>query len=358
MKKILVGMSGGVDSSVTAKMLLEQNMQVEGATMWLGEHSNHIIQRAQEIAKTLNIKHHVVDLSKVFKYNIIDEFIKEYSAGKTPIPCAKCNKEVKFGAFFAFADAMGFDGVATGHYIDIQKDKSGEIGIYRPIDAAKDQTHFLFWVNKRYFSRMLFPLGTFIKSNIKEISKDLNLGLETQEESQDICFLEGKGYVNFFETQNINQKQDLFKEGSIIKYPENEIVGKHKGVIRYTKGQRRNIGVSFEKPLYVMGVNKETNEVIVCEEEFLYKKKFSIKNINLNSISVMGKDTLNLKIATRAIKKTINAEIKINSSFSDNISAFVTLENGERAITEGQACVFYNQENTRMLGGGIIETIY
>jgi tRNA-specific 2-thiouridylase len=170
--------------------------------------------------------------------------------------------------------------------------------------------------------------------------------------------LEGKGYVNFFETQNINQKKDLFKEGNIIKYPENEIVGRHKGVIRYTKGQRRNIGVSFERPLYVMGVDKEMNEVIVCEEEFLYKTKFLIKNINLNSISIMGKDTLKLKIATRAIKKTINAEIKITNTNDNNISAVVTLENGERAITEGQACVFYNLENNRMLGGGIIETIY
>lgn len=344
--KVFAAMSGGVDSSFIVSRLLDEGHNVEGVTLNLGKHSAATIKRAQEVAELFKIKHHVLNVEDKFKSEIIDFFEEGYSSGTTPIPCAKCNKVIKFGALLDFTIKNNAQYLATGHYARILKGKSGNIEIHKAIDKSKDQTHFLFHINKNALQYMMFPLGNDIKANIKQQAAQFGIGLDTQSESQDICFLENKPYIDFFDK---NKNSDLFKEGEIRHCETNQILGTHHGVIRYTIGQRRAIGVSYNEPLYVTHIDHMGNIVYVGEEKHLYINTIQIKELNILAPEYENLDTFECEVSTRAMKPTIKANIQINKQ---NQTAQITLDKPERAITKGQACVMYSGE--RLLGGGII----
>ncbi len=353
MKRILVGMSGGVDSSVSAMILQKEGHTVEGLTMYLGEHSKYATERAKEVCEKLEIKHHILDISVVFEKNIINSFKNSYYKGETPLPCAKCNREIKFGVIIDYLQSINFDYFATGHYVKMIRNIFGELEILRPEDLEKDQTHFLYGLNKDILQFILFPLANFKKTKIKEMASVLNIGLDKQPESQDICFLENKPYVSFLERDIRNE--DLFKRGNILHFETKDKLGEHFGVIRYTIGQRRNIGIAYSEPLYVIKIDTKTQTIYVGEEKYLYNKEFFVKDINLLSSEF---ECLNIiegvEVATRAMKRSISAKIKIEENLNRK-NGRIILEEPDRAITTGQIAVFYFKN--RMIGGGIIESI-
>lgn len=349
-KKVLVGMSGGVDSSFVVLKMLEAGYHVEGATMHLfhGNGANFAISEAQRIAKYIGIKHHVVDITENFKKKVIDKFIIDYQTEKTPIPCVDCNKNIKFGHFFDFAMQNGFDYVATGHYAKIIKNDN-IYQIHRPADSSKDQTHFLFNIKQNQLSHILFPLGDMIKKDIKEKIKeytDLEF-LSTKKESADICFLEGKRYSEFDPIKQIDK--NITQNGDILHIKTKQKLGQHTGVIKYTIGQRNGIGVAHTEPLYVIERDIINNILYVGEREFLFNMNLSVENVNFLDDSLFLQEQIVAQVSPRALQKPVSAVIEYDKTTN---TATVKSKEPIRAITKGQACGFY--DGNRLLGGGII----
>lgn len=331
-------MSGGVDSTISALFLKEEGYDVEGLYMKLhskpGYHEIHQA-RAQRAADFVGVKLHVIDLQEIFNEKVFQPFIDTYAEGKTPNPCALCNRSLKFGEMVKFADKIGADFVATGHYI-----KTDGKYFYEADDETKDQSYFLFYVNKEILPRLLFPLGERKKSQIKELAASIK-GLESfasQGESSEICFVETtytdllKDYVEVDKTGEV-----LDKDGNVV--------GKHKGYMHYTIGKRRGFSVNgAHDPHYVISIDAKKNQIIVGKKEELACESVVLSNLNLYTDEKEFDTTVKLRYRTKAVP--CHVVIK-------NEKAYVTLKESVFGVAAGQAAVFY--DDNKLIGGGWIE---
>jgi len=343
MDKVLLGMSGGVDSSVAAVLLKNQGYEVIGATMKLCcENDEKVaIEDAKNICEQLGIEHHVFDFSKEFKKYVIDDFISSYESAKTPNPCIECNKYLKFNYFYNKAQELGCKYIATGHYAKIEYSTEYNKYVLKKSDVEKkDQTYFLYNISSDILENILFPLAKYSdKDEIRKIAEQNNLKIHKKPDSQEICFIPDNDYSKFLE-KNLKESQ---KQGNIV-LTTGEILGKHNGFVNYTIGQRKGLGISYKEPLYVI---KEKNEVIVGTEKDLYKDELYATNLNWIAIDgIEGKLTATAKIRYRA--KESKCEIEV----IDKNTIKVKFEKPQRAITPGQSVVFYDGDI--VLGGGKI----
>ena len=344
-KKVLLGMSGGVDSSVSALLLQEQGYEVIGVTMQLLDKENiESINDAKKVCQKLGIEHHVVDLKKVFKERVIENFISTYMCAKTPNPCVECNKYLKFGELFNFAKQFECDYIATGHYARIEySNKYNQYVLAKSKSKLKDQTYFLYDIDKKILPNIIFPLSDFDdKNEIRKIAEERGLEIAQKKDSQEICFIENNNYIEFLQKQNLGK---TIERGNIV-LKNGKILGTHNGLIHYTIGQRKGIGISYQEPLYVIKLDSEKNEVIVGTEKELYSKELTAKNLNfLVDINLQEGIEIQAKVRYRA--NPAKATLKVEGDF-----AKVVFEQEQRAITPGQSIVFYMDDI--VLGGGKI----
>lgn len=345
MKKVLLGMSGGVDSSVSAIMLQKQGFEVVGATMILcGNGDSTAIDDAKKVCEKLKIEHHVIDLRKEFKNNVIDNFVCSYMCAKTPNPCVECNKTMKFGAFYKFAQELGCEYIATGHYAKIMySEEYGQYVLGKAKAEKKDQSYFLYGINKDVLSHILFPLAEFEdKTETRKIAEDKGLTVAKKKDSQEICFIPNNDYISFLKE---NEKNISDARGKIV-LESGEILGEHTGLIYYTVGQRKGLGISYKEPLYVLRLDREKNEVVVGTESELYKNELEACDLNfLVDIDFSKPIEVKAKIRYRAKEAECVLEVKDGS-------AKVIFKEPQRAITPGQSVVFYKDDI--VIGGGKI----
>jgi len=352
--KVVVAMSGGVDSSTVAGLMKNEGYNTVGITLKLYDDAKpskesrqccagQDILDAKRVSQQLNIDHKLLYYQKKFKKDVIDTFVKSYAMGETPIPCVQCNQTVKFRDLYSYAKELKADALITGHYVNrIQKNGSAEM--YRATDLTKDQSYFLFRTTQEQLNFLRFPLGSITKDATRKIAAELNLNIADKPDSQDICFVPNGDYASVIR----KFRPESFKPGDILDIKNNKI-GEHEGIINFTIGQRKGIGISDKKPLYVVNINAEKNEITVGGKEALIVDKIYLKNINLlNNFTKFNK---NLFIKVRSTGRLIKANVKINKE-----GAEINLEENETGISPGQACVFYIKDNIgdKILGGGWI----
>ena len=345
-KKVLLGMSGGVDSSASAVILERRGYKVIGATMKLWEQGcliNHSID-AKKVCEKLNIEHHIFDCKKDFKKYVIDNFIKCYESAKTPNPCIECNKYLKFGEFYKKAMELKCDYIATGHYAKVEyNEKYNQYVLKKSKEEQKDQSYFLYRIPKEILSNIIFPLEDFSnKEDIREIARKNDLIVADKKESQEICFIPDNDYASFIR----NNSNNKFREGNIVNN-NGEILGKHNGIINYTVGQRKGLGITYKEPLYVLRIDKEKNQVIVGTEEELYSNEVIIENVNY-LISELENKEIDVEVKVRYRAKPAKAKLY---PLGNGRLKFI-FEEPQRAITPGQSLVFYIDDI--VVGGGKI----
>ena len=344
MEKILVGMSGGVDSSVCALVLTEKGYSVSGATLsLLGKTQSDLknISDAKAVCDRLGVDHYTLEFSDDFKTYVIDNFINEYIAGRTPNPCVVCNRYIKFGKMLEKAKEMGFSKIATGHYARIEQ-KNGRYLLFKASDISKDQSYVLYCLSQEQLSAVQFPLGELSKPQVRKIAEENGFINANKKDSQDICFVPDGDYASFIEkTANF-----VSSTGDYINL-KGEKIGEHKGVIHYTIGQRKGLGVAFGHPVFVIDKNAQTNQVVLGEQEELFYKSVLVKDTNFipfdklkNEMSVGAKLRYSQKEQPATIKPLENGEVLIE--FSEP----------QRAPSPGQAAVFYDGD--MVVGGGVI----
>ncbi|MDD5687154.1 MAG: tRNA 2-thiouridine(34) synthase MnmA [Elusimicrobia bacterium] len=353
-KKVLMLMSGGVDSSLAAYILKKEGYEVIGCTMRLFLCKNNTsgkqccspddINVARLTAQQLGIKHYVIDKTDIFNKHVIDNFISEYFKGRTPNPCIVCNLKIKFDFMLRFAKGLGCDFLATGHYAKIEKTNAGYL-LKKGIDNMKDQSYFLYGLTQKNLPHILFPLGDYKKTEIRKMAKELNLKVADKKESQEICFVEGADYRGFLKTQ-INA--DKIKTGNFID-TSGKILGIHKGLPFYTIGQRHGLGLSVGYPIFVTKIDTVKNEITVGKKEDLLGKEFSLEDVSWTTHKPK-KFPIAAKVRIRYKNKESKAKI-----FLDGRDVNVEFSLPQMSITPGQSAVFYKKD--MVLGGGLIKKV-
>lgn len=359
--KVVVGMSGGVDSSVAAALLQEQGFDVIGITLQLwrapekgraeeageGDCSAHsAIDDARRVAFILGIPHYVLNLRSYFKETVVDYFTQAYLAGQTPNPCLACNRYVKFGELLRKAQGLGASCVATGHYAQIARDsREGRFLLSKGADPKKDQSYALYMLSQEQLGQAAFPLGGYAKEQIREMAKARGLGVGDKTDSQEICFIPDHDYASFVREYGGGSVEP----GQFVDLQGNPL-GRHQGIIHYTVGQRKGLGVTFGKPMFVVGLNKERNEVVLGESADLFSQTLWAADLNWISIPALT-EPLEVEVKIRynaaGVRGTVYPEA---GDYGAEVR--VSFNEPQRAVTPGQAVVFY--QGNVVVGGGTI----
>ncbi len=350
-KKVVVAMSGGVDSSVAAALLKEQGYTVVGLTMHHWDACRHdglespqtpndAVAKAEKVARQLDIPFFSVNFESDFRRQVIRQFCHEYAGGRTPNPCIVCNKKIKFGLLLEKALELGGDYLATGHYVRLFME-NGQRLIRKGCDLRKDQSYFLFMLNQQQLQRTLFPLGELTKTEVRVHAKRLGLTIARRDESQDLCFIPDGDYVRFLEGEGINGL-----EGDIV-HVSGQTLARHDGIYRYTIGQRKGLGIGWSEPLYVIAIDAAKNQVIVGERRYLSRSEMVVAQC----LWTTGKPAANFSTHCRIRYRHNEVPVSVELLQGDRVK--VVFETPQDGVTPGQAAVFYRDD--LVIGGGWIQ---
>lgn len=340
--KIMVAMSGGVDSSTAAALLKQQGHEIIGATMEIygNDSPTEASNDARKVADALDIPHYIFDFRDLFTNTIIDNFCREYAAGRTPNPCVLCNRFIKFGLLWEKAREVGADYLATGHYACIEQ-KDGRYLLKKGADPEKDQAYFLYRLTQEQLKHTLFPLSDMTKSKVKELAQKMMLPTANRPESQEICFIPENNYAGFVE----EYLDSIALPGPILDN-KGKTIGQHHGITHYTIGQRRGLGIALPEPLYVTGIDADKNTITVGSKEQIFSSEMTASNLNWIAAQPAGKIKVQAKIRYRA------QESGATITPVNDKQVFVQFDVPQMAVTPGQSVVFYDGDT--VIGGGII----
>ena len=352
-QRVVVAMSGGVDSSVAAALVKRAGYDTVGVTLQLYDHGEAIsrkgaccagqdIHDARTVSAGLDIPHYVLDYESRFRESVMDEFVDSYLAGNTPIPCIRCNETVKFRDLLGMAKELGAVAMVTGHYIATRRGADGW-EMHRPVDLARDQSYFLFSTTQEQLDFLRFPLAELTKDEIRDFAGQLGLVVAEKPDSQDICFVPNGDYAGVIK----RLRPDCSLPGEIL-HMDGTVLGQHQGVLHYTVGQRRGLGVAVGDPLYVVSIDADARQVIVGPREALARQKILLSEVNW--LGGDARQALDVRVRIRSTSEPAAAQITLTGAGQ----AEIHLATAEEGVSPGQACVFYAADEERLLGGGWI----